>query len=116
VALEICKLLELFIDTLNKCGVYLLEMEDTCIGYNIFEEFDIGAISFLHDNTLKKLKGANLINDNIAKMSSELRSNFLALQDTDLWNVDSVKHATEWRNILELSDIIKLQLELYNSK
>jgi hypothetical protein len=101
------KLMEFYIDTLEKCGTYLLEMSDEDIEYNIFEEFDVGAISFLHDDTLSKLKEANLITEEISQKSSVLRSNFLLLQNTDLWNIDSVRNSQNWNEILKLSDEIK---------
>ena len=99
--------MEFYIDTLEKCGTYLLEMSDEDIEYNIFEEFDVGAISFLHDDTLSKLKEANLITEEISQKSSVLRSNFLLLQNTDLWNIDSVRNSQNWNEILKLSDEIK---------
>ncbi|GBG07635.1 hypothetical protein PAT3040_02191 [Paenibacillus agaridevorans] len=43
--------MELFLDTLQN-GTYLLNADKTTIEYKIFEEFDIGAISFLHNNNL----------------------------------------------------------------
>jgi len=105
------KLMELFVDTLQKCGMHLLEMSDEYIGYYIFEEFDSGAISFLHESSLLKLEKAGLITESISQKSAELRSKFMALQNTDQWNVDSVKCAKEWREILELSDEIKSLLK-----
>ena len=101
-----------YIDTLQNCGLHLLEMSDEYIGYYIFEEFDGGVISFLHENTLSELRKANLITETISQKSAELRSKFMALESTDLWNVDSVKSSKEWREILELSDEIKSSLNL----
>lgn len=105
--ISINKLMEFYVDTLEKCGENLLEMSDEDIKYNIFEEFDVGAISFLHDNTLSKLKEANLITEEISQKSSVLRSKFLLLQNTDLWNVVSVRNSRNWNEILKLSDEIK---------
>lgn len=99
--------MEFYVDTLKKCGTNLLKMSDEDIEYNVFEEFDVGAISFLHDNTLSKLEKANLITKEISKKSSVLRSKFLRLQNTDLWNVDSVRNSKKWNEILKLSDEIK---------
>lgn len=104
--------MELFVDTLQKCGMHLLEKDDAYIGYCIFEEFDTGAVSFLHNDTLQKLKTANLINENVSQKSSELRSKFMKLQNTDQWNVNSVKRSKAWREILELSDEIKSLMEI----
>jgi hypothetical protein len=46
--LSLKKLMELYVDTLSKCGTYLLSEDDKVVEYNIFEEFDIGIISFFH--------------------------------------------------------------------
>ena len=105
------KLMELYIDTLQKCDMQLLETNDDWIGYCIFEEFDIGAISFLHNNVLSRLKQANLITENIAQKSSLLREKFMKLQNTELWNINSVKHSKEWKEIFELSEEIRLLLK-----
>ena len=97
----------MFVDTLQKCGINLLEMNDEDIGYYVFEEFDIGATSFLHDDTLSKLKEANLITETIAQKSAALREKFMKLQNTEQWNVKSVRCSKKWREVLELSDEIK---------
>ena len=102
------KLMELYVDTLQKCGMHLLNNSDEDIEYFIFEEFDIGVISFLHENSLHKLKKANLITESISQKSQLLRCKFMALENTDLWNVVSVKSSQEWHEILKLSDEIKL--------
>lgn len=107
----ISKLMELYLDTLQKCGIYLLDAEAEVIEYNIFEEFDIGVVSFLHDDNLSKLKEAGLINDKIMGKSSELRNMVIELQNSDKWNVEAVRNSHEWRSILELSDEIKIMLE-----
>ena len=104
------ELMELFVDTLQKCGVRLLEMSDEHIEYYIFEEFNTGAGSFLHENSLNKLKKANLITETVLQKSTELRKKIFSLEKTNEWNVASVKYSKEWREILELSDEIKLLL------
>jgi hypothetical protein len=100
-----------FVATVQQCGTHLLKMSDEDIEYYIFEEFDVCAGSFLHKNTLSALYEARLITGNIAKKSSKLREKFFALENTDQWNVGSVKCSAEWREILELSDEIKLLLK-----
>ena len=109
--ITINELMELFVDTLQKCGVHLLTMDDEYIGYCIFEEFDGGAISFLHEDSLLKLREAGLITESISQKSAELRSKFMALENTDQWNVNSVKCSKAWREVLELSDEIKSLLK-----
>ncbi|KAF6578496.1 hypothetical protein MHB46_22425 [Paenibacillus sp. FSL H7-0703] len=61
--ISIEKLMELYVNTIDKCGTYLLSEDDMVIGYNIFEEFDTGVISFLHADILQKLNHAGLISD-----------------------------------------------------
>lgn len=100
-------LMEDFTNTLQQCGTHLLKMSNEDIGYYIFEEFDVYAGSFLHKNTLSALLEVGLITENIAKKSAELREKFFALENTDQWNVDSIRHDKKWRDILELSDEIK---------
>ena len=104
------KLMELFVDTLNKVGANILTLNEKEIEYNIFEEFNIGAISFLHENSLLKLKENGLITEKVFCKSIELRCKYIELENTDLWNIDSVKSSIAWKEILDLSDEIKLLL------
>ncbi|CAM4428531.1 hypothetical protein L1N85_26795 [Paenibacillus alkaliterrae] len=78
--ISIEKLNELYVDTIRKCGMYLLSSDDWVIEYNIFEEFDTGVVSFLHSDSLQKLNDAALINDEIMHKSSTLRNKVLELQ------------------------------------
>jgi hypothetical protein len=104
-------LMEDFTDTLQQCGTHLLKKSNEDVEYYIFEEFDVCAGSFLHQNTLTVLLEAGLITEDIAKKSSELREKFFALENTNQWDVDSVKCSAEWRELLELSDEIKSLLK-----
>ncbi|KRE64164.1 hypothetical protein [Paenibacillus sp. Soil750] len=104
--ISIEKLNELYVETIKKCGTYLISSDDSVIGYNIFEEFDIGATSFLHIDNLQRLVEAGLISDEIMRKSSTLRIKVLALQQSDEWNINAVRHSSQWMKILELSDEI----------
>ncbi|MDF2648453.1 MAG: hypothetical protein K0Q73_4258 [Paenibacillus sp.] len=101
------KLLELYVDTIDKCGTFLLGEDDTVIGYNIFEEFDTGVISFLHADALQRLKDAGLISEKMVYKSSILRNLVLELQKGNKWNVTAVRNSPDWRKILELADEIR---------
>ncbi|WP_379142988.1 hypothetical protein [Paenibacillus sp. sgz500992] len=101
------ELMEMYVDTLSKCGTYLLSADDTIIGYNIFEEFDTGVISFFHTASLQKLNDAGLITEEIMEKSAALRSLVLELQKGDKWNINSVRNSIEWRKILDVADEIK---------
>lgn len=100
------QLMELYVDTLTKCGLSLLKMSDEDIEYNIFEEFDIGATTFLHDAVLQRLKMAGFINEAIEEKSKQLRYQYLSLQSSAC-TVEAVKNDMRWRKVLGLADEIK---------
>ncbi|MBH5320070.1 hypothetical protein I6N90_19900 [Paenibacillus sp. GSMTC-2017] len=110
--ISVSNLMELYLETIQSCGTYLLHEEREIIEYQIFEEFDIGVFSFLHEDNLTILREAKLINDTIMASSLILRNKVIKLQCGDKWNVDGVRNSSEWREVLELTDEIKVMLEL----
>ena len=62
---------ENFKKTIQECGSYLLTESDDTIKHNLFEEFSIDAISFLHEDTLNLLLDEGMINDDILEKSIE---------------------------------------------
>lgn len=106
-SLTLKELYEYYIDTLNKCGSFLLNENDEYIEYNIFEEFDIGIVSFFHEESLEKLFEGGFININQMKYSLELRRLVFELQNNNLWNIKALRTSEEWRKVLSICD--KLQ-------
>ncbi len=109
--LNMPQLYELFKDTLNHCGTFLLTCTREDIEYHIFEEFDSDCTSFLHESNLRALLEGGLISAEIYEASLRLAAKFRALEGTPLWNPDDVTHAAAWRNIMESADRIKTMLE-----
>lgn len=101
------ELLELYLDTLNKCGVYLLDEDDATIEYAIYEEFDIGVNSFLHINSLKKLYDKELISIDKLNLSILLRTKVMELQNSDEWDFVNFRTSKKWKEIMVLADKIK---------
>ncbi len=101
---------EIFKDTLVNCGIFLLDLHDEDIVYHLFEEFDGDSISFLNEIFLTQLLSSGRISRKIVDMSLELSSKFRALENTELWNVKSVKENQKWFEILALSDQIQAML------
>jgi hypothetical protein len=99
-------LFEYYKDTLAKCGLYLLTATDELISYNLFEEFDIGVHSFLHDDSLSILRQNGLISEGKMKLTIDLRKKVIQLQESGLWNIDDVRKSDEWREVLILCDKI----------
>lgn len=108
--ISIAESMKLFVDTLQRCGKYLLIETEEIIEYMIFEEYFAGAVSFLHENTLNRLIDAGLINRKIYKESLKLRKMTLDLEGTNKWKIEGVRNAREWRAIMKLSDKIKREL------
>lgn len=95
----------------DHCGQFLLQLSDEQIGTYIFEEFDIDATTFLHQINLDKLKTDGFIGETEYDLSLKLRQKFMDLSGTALWNVESVKKAEEWLEIMRLADSIKSRLK-----
>lgn len=102
---------DLLVDTINKCGLYLLNEDDDTISYAIYEEFDIGVVSFLHSDNLETLKENGYINEIVASNCNNLRQLVFELHNTEEWNLENFRNSIKWKNILELSDEIKLLLD-----
>lgn len=99
-----------FKEALNHCGSFLLDLSDEDIGYHLFEEFDSCSVSFLNENFLTQILSSGRITREILDMSLELSRKFRTLENTELWNVMSVKENQKWFEILALSDQIKAKL------
>lgn len=99
-----------FIDTLNKSGMFILDLSNKEIETFIFEDLIVGVTSFFSKNNLIELKENGLIDGDIEEKAYLLREKILSIDNTDLWNVDSVRQSSEWLDIFELSDELKKQL------
>ncbi len=105
--ISISELYELYLNTLNRCGRYLLEADDETIEYEIFEEFGIEVVTFLHSNSLTKLLNAGLISNKKMAMSSLLRNKIIDLQNTNEWTLVAFRNSPNWKNIFEICDELK---------
>jgi hypothetical protein len=101
------QLYDLYLDAVGRCTSGLRNLTDEEIEYNLFEEFDVGAHSFLHDDNLTKLLHAGFIDDEMLAISREVRQRWLALQKRS-WSIEEVKTKKEWRELFELCDRLKL--------
>ena len=91
--------------TLKACSSANLSESDDILEHLIFEEFDVGVTSFLHDSSLKRLLRAGYIDDTIKELCTEFRRKaILALQDCR--SVSAVRSSDCWAIVIELSDRI----------
>lgn len=97
-----------FKDTIEECGSYLLLEDDETIKHNLFEEFSVDVVSFLHEDTLNLFMDEGMIDNNILEKSIELRNSFMRLEKkADLFSVEAVKIFDEWKSLLRISDEIR---------
>jgi len=107
------KLMNYYLDTLNHCGMELLNASDENIEYEIFEEFEIGIVSFFHDKSLGRLYRGGFINKSILAKSQDLRNMVINIQEKGKWNITFLQTDPDWKKILLLSDKIKKEYESY---
>lgn len=108
--METEKLYDYFLDTLSHCGSFIFDLSKGDIEYEIFEEFDIGVISFLHEDVLKQLLDSKLITFDVYSNCKILRKKVLELQELGLWKIDLVKTNKRWKEVIILCDEIKKDL------
>jgi len=99
-----------YLDTLGRCTSELRHQSDENIQYELFEEFDVGAHSFLHEDNLVKLRCAGYIDDEILDVSKEVRERWLALQNK-FWTMEDIRNKREWEELFELCDRLKCKLK-----
>jgi hypothetical protein len=92
-----------FLDTLMRSSSSVISRDDETIGYNIFEEFDVGVVSYLHDDSLKRLLDNNRINLQMYNLCRRIRSLALALLQKQR-EVEFVKKDPGWAEVFSLSD------------
>lgn len=90
-----------FKKTIQECGSYLLTESDDTIKHNLFEEFSIDVISFLHEDTLNLFLDQGMIDDDILEKSIVLRNSFMQLEkNVELLSVEAVRTFEEWKRLL----------------
>jgi hypothetical protein len=104
------ELYELYIDTIARCTSEVRNGSDDEIQYNLFEEFDVGAHSFLHEDALSRLRDAGYIDDEMVALSKQVRERWLALQPQS-WTAEEIKSKEEWRQLFQLCDQLKHKSE-----
>ncbi|HDU1220344.1 TPA: hypothetical protein REU90_002151 [Listeria monocytogenes] len=100
-----------YIDTLEKSGMFILELSNEKIETFIFEDFIVGVTSFFSKNNLSELKANEIIDEDMEKNAYLLREKVLKIDNTDLWNINSVRQSSEWLDIFRRSDELKRQLK-----
>lgn len=108
--METKKLYVYFLNTLSHCGSFIFDSSKEDIEYQIFEEFDIGIISFLHENSLKQLLDSKLITSEVYNKCLLLRKQVFELQELDLWKIDLIKTNEKWSDVILLCDEIKYMI------
>ena len=104
------ELYEQYIYTLERCIPPVISKPDPELLYDLFEEFDIGVRSYMHDVCLNVLFQAGMINSEIVEASKDIRTRWLALQRRS-WTIDEIKTNSEWRDLFALCGALKARLK-----
>ena len=101
-----------YIRTLEGFTSALLKEDDIIIGSRIFEDMDIYIRTYLCEENLELFVREDWIDEETADKSRGLRDTFCSLQkgSPELWNLESVKTAEEWRILMYLSEEIRNSL------
>lgn len=98
-------LYELYEDTLHQCGSHIFNYPDDVIEMMVFEDFDIGATSFLHDDSLDRLLNNHLISKEKYELSRKIRALFFEIEDSEEFTMDCLKGRSEnWKRLISLVD------------
>jgi hypothetical protein len=108
IEISVGQLFDLYLDTIGRGSSANLSLSDAEIEHNLFEEFDVGAHTYLHVRTLTKLHDAGLIDDESLAIGREARDRWLALGRRS-WTVAQIKTAQEWQSLFELCDRLQLK-------
>jgi hypothetical protein len=109
--ISVDRLYEFYLDTVGRCGSYLRQESEEEIGYQLFEEFDVGAWSFFHEDSLHRLRQAGYIDDEMVAISKEIRQRWCALDQKKPWNIGEIKTKKEWQELFELCDRLRSKLK-----
>ena len=88
-AISPAQLFDLLVDTLSQCATSFGTMSDDEMAYRLFEQFDIGAHSFLHDDSLSVLSKADLISGELVNACRMIRTNWLDLNRQE-WTIQEI--------------------------
>lgn len=101
--ISIDRLYEFYYDAIERCTSKTTSLSDEEIEYNLYEEFDVAAISFLHDDSLARLFAAKLIGEKAIAMSQDIRKVWIELQK-DNWTTEEIRNEPRWKSLFSLCD------------
>jgi len=99
------ELYELYKDTLYKCQSKIFNYADDVVEMMVFEDFVVGATSFLHDDSLDRLLNNHLIDKKQYDLSRKIRALFFEIEDCGELTLDCLKGQSEkWKHLTFLVD------------
>lgn len=101
---------DLFKETFNVFGTFILKKSDEEIECLVFEEFITYVTCYLHKNTLIDLLKNKFIDQYVFEKSILLREQVLNIDGGPLWTLDEIKENKIWYNLMLMADEIKKRL------
>ena len=93
---------------------HLLEKTNDEIYYQKLDEFATEYLASLSEYTLERVESEGIITSSIHELSKLLQVKLFKMDNTPQWNVESLKHSEDWKDILQLSDEIKKLVYQYH--
>lgn len=101
--ISIEELFGFYLDTIGAGSSEVLSLDDEGLAHSLFEEFDVGATSFLHETSLERLVSARRIDEQAAAESRSIRQKWALLQERT-WRVSGIRKTEEWRELFAACD------------
>lgn len=109
------RLFEFYVDALEHGASPVNDLSDEDFAHSVFEEFDTGAWSFLHDDNLERLRSAGYIDDQTVAASREVRQAWLSISTSDD-SVAAFRASPEWRRVSAMCDQLLESLGVRDGK
>lgn len=105
------QLFDLLVDTAKRCSSAVISLSDEELEYNLFEEFDVGVRSFLHDDSVSRLVEAGMLSNEAIPICHSIRGKWIEL-DMRNWTIAEIRVHPDWKHIHSACDTLLELLEL----
>ncbi len=107
------ELLEVYIDTLERCTPAIRNCTDEEMLCFLFEDFSVEAWTYLHEDNVARLQAAGLIDEQMVQESKEIRERWLRLEekwlrlDPQTLPMYEIRHGREWSELFDLCESLR---------
>ena len=103
------RLYELYLDTSKRCLSCVCNQSDENLGYDLFEQFDVGVTSDFHDDSLQRLHNAGMISHEAVVISQNIRKFWFDL-DPYSYELNEIRSHPKWKQLFSMCDALQVAL------